>query len=60
MSYFLPTLQQFLMIAILCIDLLYSCAHRAENVAEIDAVFLSNIMVLITPIVLGSCTLNQH
>lgn len=27
-SHFSPTLEQFLMIAILCIDLLYSCARR--------------------------------
>lgn len=52
MSHFSPTLEQFLMIAILCIDLLYSCAHHAENSEETDAVFLGDIMVLIIPLVL--------
>lgn len=51
-SHFAPTLEQFFMIAILCIDLLYSCAHHAENAEETDAVFLEDIMFLITPLLL--------
>lgn len=40
------------MIAILCIDLLYSCAHHAENAKEPDAVFLGDIMVLMISLVI--------
>lgn len=43
------------MIAILCIDLLYSCARHAENAEKTDAVFLwgggGDIMVLIIRLV---------
>lgn len=57
------------MIAILRIDLLYSCARDAENAEETDAAFsfgegkgwgVEDIMVLIIPPVIQSCTLKQH
>lgn len=51
-SHFSPTLQQLLMIAALCIDLLYSCACHAENAHETNAVFLVDITILIIIIVI--------
>lgn len=40
-----PTLERFLMIAILCIDSLYSWDHHAENAKGTNAAFSGDIMV---------------